>query len=801
MAGTNHVSAGTQPAAFKRWLKLLDETRMLYLFAMSGYGKTTQARAFAAACYKEWAYLSAAQEDFERQLRAFMSAHGRPRVKTLLILDDLQWVKEESSRQSLFDTLLEARHVKGLQLLLLSRAPIPSYLVPLKVTRQMATEDRRSLTCDMAQVREMMSSCPTLSALPESRREQIAQACLETTQGYPLGVSAFCQRIDKNPDDLRTAAALATQDIFDFLTIHLLGEWTPSRQDAAIRLSVFERFDREMVVSLLGSQANQILRDFLDVGSFLQFKAPDSYSFAPFFRDFLRYRLAARPRAEWVSYYETAAECYEKRRDYEQALRCWRKAGRVDRIAELVVYLSENAEGCAFASIAQTYMAELSPEWEQRDPRILGAKAMLAAYRMQPDECRDCLERLRQAADAERKCVMRSGAMETYVRTVIACPCASAAELRSNMLRFAQDVAKTGLPLKNIMPTGNMPSLISGGLDLLPWEKDKKALYPVMKAAAGTLMGREGVGVADAAMGEILYEQNQRTQAVAYLTKALSAAGLGGSIRVQYAATAIMARLLQAEGQADTAEDILRDVRRKAEQEHFGELLPNLNATLMSSALLRQDLSACGEWLHRDAPDEYALFYITMRYQLLTKARVDTAMGRTMEALYILNLLENYAEVYGRTYFRVEVLLLKAIVLYRREEDWLSPLRAAWKAASPYGLVRVFADQGAALLPLWKQADWDAREDAPPGVILKELKRMAGLYPNYLKTPRRFAPLSGKEQEVLRLMADGCNNTQIAELLGVNLGTAKFHVANIMKKLEAENRTVAVRVAQEEGLL
>lgn len=117
MAGTNHVSAGTQPAAFKRWLKLLDETRMLYLFAMSGYGKTTQARAFAAACYKEWAYLSAAQEDFERQLRAFMSAHGRPRVKTLLILDDLQWVKEESSRQSLFDTLLEARHVKGLQLL------------------------------------------------------------------------------------------------------------------------------------------------------------------------------------------------------------------------------------------------------------------------------------------------------------------------------------------------------------------------------------------------------------------------------------------------------------------------------------------------------------------------------------------------------------------------------------------------------------------------------------------------------------------------------------------------------------
>lgn len=78
---------------------------------------------------------------------------------------------------------------------------------------------------------------------------------------------------------------------------------------------------------------------------------------------------------------------------------------------------------------------------------------------------------------------------------------------------------------------------------------------------------------------------------------------------------------------------------------------------------------------------------------------------------------------------------------------------------------------------------------------------MADAYPSYLKPPRRFGAISDKELVVLRLMAQGFNNTQISQELGVNLGTTKFHVKNIMTKLAAENRTVAVKVAQEEGLL
>jgi ATP/maltotriose-dependent transcriptional regulator MalT len=57
-------------------------------------------------------------------------------------------------------------------------------------------------------------------------------------------------------------------------------------------------------------------------------------------------------------------------------------------------------------------------------------------------------------------------------------------------------------------------------------------------------------------------------------------------------------------------------------------------------------------------------------------------------------------------------------------------------------------------------------------------------------------PLSPRELEVLRLLAQGLSNPQIAETLIVSVGTIKTHTHNIFGKLGAANRTQAVRRAQ-----
>jgi two-component system, NarL family, response regulator LiaR len=65
-----------------------------------------------------------------------------------------------------------------------------------------------------------------------------------------------------------------------------------------------------------------------------------------------------------------------------------------------------------------------------------------------------------------------------------------------------------------------------------------------------------------------------------------------------------------------------------------------------------------------------------------------------------------------------------------------------------------------------------------------------------LKQPRATThDLTEREQEILALMVDGLPNHQIADKLVVSQSTVKFHVSNILSKLEVSTRTEAVSVA------
>ena len=66
---------------------------------------------------------------------------------------------------------------------------------------------------------------------------------------------------------------------------------------------------------------------------------------------------------------------------------------------------------------------------------------------------------------------------------------------------------------------------------------------------------------------------------------------------------------------------------------------------------------------------------------------------------------------------------------------------------------------------------------------------------------RRSGALSPRELGVLRLVAAGLSNRQIASALKISERTVKFHVTAIFNKLGAENRARAVALAAERGLL
>jgi NarL family two-component system response regulator LiaR len=68
-------------------------------------------------------------------------------------------------------------------------------------------------------------------------------------------------------------------------------------------------------------------------------------------------------------------------------------------------------------------------------------------------------------------------------------------------------------------------------------------------------------------------------------------------------------------------------------------------------------------------------------------------------------------------------------------------------------------------------------------------------------TPNLFTDLSDRELEVLRLIADGLTNAEIASKLVISEKTVKGHVSNILGKLHMMDRTQAAVLAWQQGLV
>lgn len=126
-------------------------------------------------------------------------------------------------------------------------------------------------------------------------------------------------------------------------------------------------------------------------------------------------------------------------------------------------------------------------------------------------------------------------------------------------------------------------------------------------------------------------------------------------------------------------------------------------------------------------------------------------------------------------------------------------------AASPATRLLLLADgPPAALLPAARAAGavGVVRSTAPAATIVDAVRRAwlgLALVPHGAQADAHV--LSKREREVLRHIAGGATNREIAELLQLSPHTVKQHASTTFRKLAARNRTDAVRRAQQLGLL
>ena len=189
------------------------------------------------------------------------------------------------------------------------------------------------------------------------------------------------------------------------------------------------------------------------------------------------------------------------------------------------------------------------------------------------------------------------------------------------------------------------------------------------------------------------------------------------------------------------------------------------------------------------------------------------------QALGLLERLHAQAETQGRrTGSVIEMRALQALTLDASgdQADALAALDEALTLGAPEGYLRMFVDEGPPMAALFRQllAGRRHQRPAPAGAVPREyLARLVDAFeqaglpvrlpvrPGGVVVAGLVEPLSARELEVLRLLAEGATNRAIAKQLVVSLDTVKRHVSNLFSKLEVANRTQAVTRARELGLL
>jgi len=309
--------------------------------------------------------------------------------------------------------------------------------------------------------------------------------------------------------------------------------------------------------------------------------------------------------------------------------------------------------------------------------------------------------------------------------------------------------------------------------------------------------------------GELLYERNELEQAEHYLKL-----GLQSDSNVRYQpekvyvpASLFLSRISKSGKNYAQAENWLKEAGRKALEDGAEDAYILIEAEL---AALRMDLgeqAAAIDWKerYRVTPDDpvsvYQLFvYIFLVRVLLETGDVEAAWGLS-EKLFLIAVKGH------RPMDALEIQVLQAMILRRSDkpEQAVLKLEEALKYAEPDDYIRVFVDKGKAVAELLityvqQRQKGNLRDKNAPSLayVRKILSYYGGAAVSSQASEAALETLlTRKEYMIFRCMSEGMDNSEIAETLGIGMGTLKAHINHIYSKLQVSNRIEAVKRGKE----
>jgi LuxR family transcriptional regulator, maltose regulon positive regulatory protein len=796
-----------------------------------------------------------APPSFEGLVGALINQLAAQPDRVLLVLDDYHLIQAHQVHAAL-EFLLE--HLPpGLQPVVASRTDPPLPLARLRARGRLAEVRERDLRFTPEEAAALLRE-----AVGPDLPEAAVAALTARTEGWVAGLqlAGLSLRGQADPAGFVASFSGSHRFVLDFLAEEVLDRQPDEVREFLLATSILERLSGPLCDAVTGRGDSQALLERVERANLFLVPLDEVrgwWRYHHLFADLLRMRLAQQQPKRVAGLHRAAAAWSEAHGLADDAVRHALAAGDaawaarlVERHADAVLLRSERAT-------LERWLAALPAELVGSRPRLLLARALAALVAGRADEVADRLdaaERALAGAAGEEPfepSVGRAGSLLANVRAIVALERGFLAQLHGDaewQLAFGRralaEVDEGERTLDAIVRghlgvaewlSGRLPEAartLASSIDRLHAIGERFLAVRVsehlgkVQRAQGDLdaalatyrraleiaaphgqAAMPAAGVAHVGMAEVAYQRGELDAALRHLDEGIAPSRQ--LIFAQPVATglATLAWIRQAQGDPAGALEAMDEAARVTPGQEVAGLLNPVPALRARLLLVQGDLLAAVRWVGQRGlrPDDQPSYPKEPGYLLLV--RVLLAQQRPEQALELLDRLHALAAAQGRNGSLIEILALRSLALAAggKEPGAVAALGEALTLAAPQGYVRVFADEGSPMRALLGRlaAAMRTEQSAAPGVPLGYLGRLVRAFERDAApvVPGLVEQLSPRELEVLRLLAAGRPNQQIAEELVVAPNTVKKHVTHILEKLGAANRTEATARARELGLL
>lgn len=781
----------------------------------------------------------------ETVLVALINAIVASEGEVILILDDYQVIHAQAMHDTLSFLLEHAS--SSLHVIIGSRVDPPLPLMRLRAKGQLVEIRASDLQFDSGE---------TSQFLKETMGLPLSTAQVETlhrrTEGWITGLLLAALSIPDSPDIATFLDSFSGMDryIFDYLVSELLEQQPSEMQQFLLQTSVLDRLCAPLAEALTGYPNAQSVLEHLERANLFLVPLDNQrrwYRYHPLFADVLKARLTQQFLTQVTDLHQRAALWYASQGFHDEAIAHALAGHAIDAAADLMAQSAPSMLRRGELASLLHWLTLIPDEVVIARPS-LGlslAAALLAVGRLEETAQHvNAIERAIESRLQQERVSDWHGEIAALHMTLALVEGQTPEMLRQARLAqqllpphdvFMRGFVSWALAGAQFLTDGDVVEALRAFDQVLSVNRAAGNLIMVLmalysRATLETLNGqlhqaaqtcRESIqlikidhapslpmaALGYVGLGDLLREWNRLEDAHLRLTEGLQLGQAWTAPEFLVDGYIAFARLQQAQGKGREALASLDEIDTAMRKLRVSRGNLEVVAAHRVRLWLRQgNLQAAQGWAKQmtesDANGQRTVVSAWLsEIEGITLARVFLAEGHSPQALLLLDRLASKAEAAGRITSLIEIVILQALALKAtgRMRDALSRLKQALHLAQPERYVRLFADEGLPLAELLRTLSTQIDDSSTRGY----LEQLVAVIEKDATSPNRRLPepLTEREREILRLVAAGYSNHEIAARLVLGVSTVKWHVSNLLSKLNTYNRAQAVHRAQELGFL